>query len=465
MKADPPEDKTGKWDNAPFEESFHRITVPVKEFIHHKASGGIVLFVFSALALLAINSPLAETYLNFIHTPLALKIGEWKLEETLQLWVNDGLMAIFFLAVGLEIKREILFGELSSPRKAALPILAALGGVIVPATIYLAMNPAPIESRGWAIPVATDIAFAVGALALLGDRVSRQLYMFLITLAIVDDLVAVMIIAVAYTDTIHAEYLVKAGLIMAMLVAFNLIGIRKSLLYYIGGLFLWFAVLKSGVHATMSGILLAIVIPARAKVKPTHIGRMIKQLADRILELLDIYESKNEKTGDPRESAEQHAVISVFYKGIRLVESPLHRMQDELRMLVAFVVMPVFAFVNAGIPLDIASIESEFPHPVGVGVAIGLLLGKMTGISLASLAAVRFGFATLPEGIGMKHIFGVSLLAGIGFTMSMFIAGLGFREAPVLLLEAKMGILFGSIVAGSAGLFFLHRIFAQDKDL
>ncbi len=463
MNAEPPEDKTRKWDNAPFEESFHRITVPIKEFISHKAAGGIVLFVSSVLAMIAVNSPLSESYSSFIHTPLALKIGEWQLEETLQLWVNDGLMVIFFLAVGLEIKRDLLFGELSSPRKAALPILAAFGGVIAPAVIYLSMNPAPIESHGWAIPVATDIAFAVGTLALLGDRVPRQLYMFLITLAIVDDLVAVMIIAVAYTDTIHTAYLVKAGLIMALLIIFNLVGIRKSLPYFIGGLFLWFTVLKSGVHATMAGVLLAAVIPARAKVKPTHISRIIRKLTGRMMELLDIYDSKNEKSGDPHESAEQHAVISVFYKGIRLVESPLHRMQDELKMLVAFVVMPVFAFVNAGIPLDIISISTEFHSPVGIGVAAGLLFGKVIGVSLASLAAVKFGIATLPKEIEMKHIFGVSLLAGIGFTMSMFIAGLAFRQAPELLIEAKLGILLGSIVAGSAGLFVLSKIFTKEK--
>lgn len=453
-----------KRHNAPLERAFYYLKLPVSALIQHRMAGGITLLIAAILALIAANSPLSEYYLWFINMPISLKIGSWEMEEALQLWVSDGLMGLFFLAIGLEIKRELLVGELSTPRKAALPVIAAFGGIIVPAIIYIAINPHPIAAYGWGIPVATDIAFAIGVLAFLGERVPRSLYMFLITLAVVDDLAAVLIIALFYTDHIALDYLSKAAIMFAVLIGLNLVGIRRPLPYFIVGGFLWFAMLKSGVHATIAGVLVALTIPASSKTRPSYFSERVHHLIEQMSDIVYSYDQKRREGKEVRESHEQHSIVSVYHRGIGLVESPLHKVQDDLRLPIAFIVMPFFAFVNAGVPINLDMLTEELAHPISLGVIFGLLFGKISGISLASLAAVKFGGAHLPEGVNLRHIFGAGFLAGIGFTMSMFIAVLAFRETPELIKIAKMGILTASIISGSVGYLFLRIVFARDAN-
>ena len=451
-----------KRHNAPFERAFYNLKLPVNALIQHKMASGVTLLIAAILALIAANSPLSEYYLWFINMPISLKVGGWELEEALQLWVSDGLMGIFFLAIGLEIKREILVGELSTPRKAALPVVAALGGIIVPAIIYIIINPHPIASYGWAIPVATDIAFAIGVLALLGERVPRSLYMFLITLAVVDDLVAVLIIALFYTDHIALDYLSKAAIMFSVLVGFNLIGIKRPLPYFIVGAMLWFAMAKSGIQPTIAGVLVALTIPASSKTRPSYFSERIHQLIAQMSDIVYSYDQKRREGVEVRESHEQHSIISVFHNGIGLVESPLHKVQEDLRLPIAFIVMPFFAFVNAGVPINMELLTAELAHPISMGVIFGLFFGKISGISLASMAAVKLGGAHLPEGVKLRHIFGAGFLAGIGFTMSIFIAVLAFRNTPELIKIAKMGILTASLISGTIGYLFLRIVFAGD---
>jgi len=385
--------------NAPLERAFYYVRHPIQQFIRQKTASGIVLFLSTVLALMAANSPLSEHYQNLINLEIALEVGSWELVETLQLWVSDGLMGIFFLYVGLEIKREILHGELSTPQKRALPVIAALGGMIVPALIYLTMNPKPIASYGWGVPVATDIAFSIGILALLGDRVPRSLYMFLITLAIVDDLGAVAIIAIFYTDNISFYYLAYAGAMTAVLIGFNLMGIRRTLPYVLVGAILWFAMLKSGVHATMAGVILAFAVPARPKIKPQYFGERTRHFSYHIHELSDEYDLAAEN--NPNETDlehKRHTVIQLFKKQTYIMETTLHKLQDDLRVPIAFLIMPVFAFVNAGIPVNVEQLVTEFTNTISVGIIWGLIAGKFIGISVSSMLAIKLGIARLPGG-------------------------------------------------------------------
>jgi NhaA family Na+:H+ antiporter len=430
--------------NSFLERAFYNITLPFEELIKHKATRGIVLLISAVLGLAAVNSPLSDLYLSLIHTPISLQIGSWELEESLQLWVNDGLMGIFFLAVGLEIKKEMLVGALSTPRKAALPFIAALGGMVVPAAIFHAFNPAGLDARGWGIPMATDIAFVIGVLALLGDRAPRSLYVFLVTLAIADDLGAILVIALFYTRELHFGYLNQAGIMFALLVLFNLVGIKKPLPYLLVGAVLWFSMLKSGVHATIAGVLVAAAIPARPKTNPAFLVQTAR-------DLLTVYETKFPHGKTIRADDEHHAVIRLMKQGTDQLETPLHRLLDDLLMPVAFIVLPIFAFVNAGIPMEFEQLRHSLTHPVAWGVIAGLLAGKCVGISSSSWLAVKLNLGSLPEGLTARHIFGGSLLAGMGFTMSMFISVLGYRESPDLQTVAKTGIIYASLTAGFIG--------------
>ncbi len=434
--------------NAPLERHFWHFKSPVDSMIGHRAASGVALLLATALALIAMNSPFSGAYISFIETPISLTIGEWSLTESLKLWVNDGLMGLFLLAVGLEIKKELLVGELSTFKKAVLPFIAAFGGIVTPAIFYLAMNPGAPEMLGWGIPMATDIAFVIGIMALLGDRVPRSLYIFLITLAIVDDLAAVLIIAFFYTSHIDTGYLLQSGLLFALLVIFNNVGIRKSLPYYVVGSILWFAMLKSGVHASIAGVLVAMAIPIKQKIHPSLLGETVF----RVMQNCDASLSEGGKmTFD-----QHHAIIRIMKRGAYLLEAPSHRMIEGLRVPAAFIVVPIFAFVNAGIPIEASLFMDEIFHPVALGVAVGLVFGKFIGVSLSSLFAVKMGWTALPTGMTRTHLLGVAMLAGIGFTMSMFLGSLGFRLEPELQRIAKLGTFTGSLIAGSMGLIFLY---------
>ena len=436
---------------SPWEKSFDKILTPFEEFIHRQTTSGLLLMTTAVLALLLANGPLASAYEHVVHTLAGLNMGSWTLEMSLHHWINDGLMALFFFVVGLELKREILVGELAELRNAALPIGAAIGGMVVPALIYTAVNPDGDAARGWGIPMATDIAFAIGALALLAGRVPKALITFLVALAIVDDLGAVIVIAVFYTDTIALGPLAAAGGLFALLLVFNKGGIRKTMPYFIVAVFLWYALLQSGVHATLAGILGALSVPAVPKYNPERFSQHVRDLMHR-------FDSSHQPGKSIMTNDKLRAVVQTLENGVHSVEAPLQRLEHVWHMPVAYLVIPVFALANAGIPLEFTSLGDTLTHPVMLGVSMGLLLGKFIGITGTSWLMLKLGMAAMPRDTRFSQIAGVSLLAGIGFTMSIFVAQLGFEENPELLLMAKTGILLASLLAGVTGFIWLYLV-------
>jgi len=437
--------------HAPWEKSFDKILTPFEEFIHRQTTSGLLLMGTAILALVLANGPLASAYEHLIHTLVSLGIGSWKLEMSLHHWINDGLMALFFFVVGLELKREILVGELAKPRNAILPIGAAIGGMVVPALIYFAVNPEGDTARGWGIPMATDIAFAIGALALLASRVPKALITFLVALAIVDDLGAVMVIAVFYTDTIALGPLAAAGGLFALLLVFNMSGIRKTMPYFTVAVFLWYALMQSGVHATLAGILGALSVPAIPRYKPERFSEHVRELMER-------FDASHQPGKSIMTNDKLRAVVQTLENGVHSVEAPLQRLEHIWHMPVAYLVIPIFALANAGIPLTFGSLGETLTHPVLLGVSLGLVLGKFLGITGFSWLLLKLGVAVLPKDTRFTQIAGVSLLAGIGFTMSIFVAQLGFEGNEELLLMAKTGILFASLLAGVAGFIWLYLV-------
>jgi NhaA family Na+:H+ antiporter len=436
---------------APWEKTFDKIVTPFEEFIHRETTSGMLLMACALLALMVANSALAAAYQHLSHVPIAFSIGGWDLEKSLQHWVNDGLMALFFFVVGLELKREILVGELAEPRQALLPIVAALGGMAVPALIFYAINPGGDAARGWGIPMATDIAFAIGALVLLAHRVPKALITFLVALAIVDDLGAVIVIALFYTETLDWAMLGTAAVLVAMLVSLNFGGFRRPLPYFLLGILLWLVLLKSGVHATLAGVITALTIPARPKYDPGLFSQRVKELIAR-------FDRSHRPGMSIMNNVEQRAIVQTLENGVKLVETPLQRLEHSMHMPVAFLVIPVFAFFNAGIPLDFGALGATLSHPVTLGVMLGLVLGKFLGIAGVSWLALKLGLGQLPAGTSFSQVMGVALLGGIGFTMSIFIAELGFVGQPQLLLMAKTGILAASVLAGCGGYVWLLAV-------
>jgi NhaA family Na+:H+ antiporter len=427
---------------------------PFQEFAHTAASGGVLLLAFTVVALIWANSPWSHSYHELWHTPVTAGFGGHVLSKPLELWINDGLMAIFFFVVGLEIKREILTGELSSPRQAALPIAAALGGMIVPALLYFAFNAGTPEVSGWGIPMATDIAFALGVLALVGKGVPDALKIFLTALAIVDDLGAVLVIALFYTSEISLTALGAGACFLLLMVVANAMGVRNPLVYWLLGGAVWLAFLLSGVHATIAGVLGAMTIPASSLLDENSFvakGRF----------LLSEVERKVDPGQEPLQYGNQHAAIQALERACENVETPLRRLEHGLHPWVAFCIMPLFALANAGVELG-AGFVAALTQPVTLGVMIGLVAGKQIGITLFSWLAVRSGLASLPAGVTWRHIYGAAVLGGIGFTMSLFIAGLAFSSAETLAM-AKAGILLASLVAGGAGFWLLRRVGAAEK--
>jgi len=437
--------------HAPWEKSFDKILTPFEEFIHRQTTSGLLLMIMAVVALILANGPLASAYNHAIHTLAGLDFGDWTLKMSLNHWINDGLMALFFFVVGLELKREFLVGELANLRNAVLPIAAAIGGMVVPALVYFAINPDGDAALGWGIPMATDIAFAIGALALLASRVPKALITFLVALAIVDDLGAVMVIAVFYTDTIALGPLAMTGALFALLIVFNVSGIRKTLPYFIIAVLLWYALLQSGVHATLAGILGAMTVPATPKYNP-------ERFSEHVAELMRRFEASHEPGKSIMTNDALRAVVQTLENGVRSVEAPLQRLEHIWHMPVAYLVIPIFALVNAGIPLEIGSLGDALAHPVTLGVTMGLVLGKFVGITGFSWLVLKLGVTELPKNTRFTQIAGVSLLAGIGFTMSIFVAQLGFAHNEELLLLAKTGILVGSLLAGVAGFIWLYLV-------
>ena len=439
---------------APWEKAFKKVSTPFEHFLHAQTTTGIILMVMTVVALILANSPLSEGYEHILHTPIDLTVGSWKLSNSLHHWINDGLMAIFFFIIGLEIKREILVGELSNLKVAILPILAAIGGMLFPALIYLAINQGTEGANGWGIPMATDIAFAISALVLLGKRVPPALVTFLVALAIVDDLGAVLVIALFYTEQIHFLPLALAGASFLVLISFNRFGIHAILPYFIVGLFLWFFMLESGVHATIAGVIAAMAIPSRPKYTPSTLTQDTRNL-------LDEYDSyPMEEDNDIHEN--QKALLRNIQDRIDAVGTPASRLERGLHLPVALIVIPLFALANAGIAIDFSSLGEVVIEPVSLGIIAGLIGGKVLGIFGMAWLAIKLQIAQLPKESSLSQIFGVAFLGGIGFTMSIFVADLAFVNSEELIFQAKVGILLASLIAGFIGYFWLRFVASKN---
>ncbi|HEX6861700.1 MAG TPA: Na+/H+ antiporter NhaA, partial [Thermoanaerobaculia bacterium] len=406
-----------------------RVLQPFAEFAHTASSGGIVLLVCTAVALAWANSPWAASYHHIWELEVAVDAGPLAFRSTLHHLINDGLMAVFFFLVGLEIKREVLIGELASFRQAALPAAAALGGMVVPAAIYAALNSGGSGSAGWGIPMATDIAFALGVLALLGDRVPAGLKVFLAALAIVDDIGAVLVIALFYTAGVSWAALGIAGALLLLAAGANAAGVRRPSAYALIGLALWAAVLASGVHATVAGVLLAMAIPSRTRIDEDEFLRRARRTVD------EFESGCGPGTTVLTNQVQQEALLTLETL-CKQAQAPLQVTERRLHGTVAFFIMPLFALANAGVRLSGGELATALSSPVTLGVVLGLLLGKPLGITLFSWAAVRMGVATLPSRVTWRMVHGAAWLGGIGFTMSLFIAGLAFPGMPDLLAAA-----------------------------
>lgn len=384
-----------------------KIQSSIEQFLQQESSAGILLMFSAALAMIVANSPLNEFYKLFLDTPVEVRVGQLEIAKPLLLWINDGLMALFFLLVGLELKREVVIGELSEPKNIILPGIGAVGGMLVPALIYVWFNKDdPVNIQGWAIPAATDIAFALGILSLLGSRVPVSLKIFLTSLAIFDDIGAVLIIAFFYTANLSMTALVVVAFCVPVLWYMNRKGVVSRSAYIFIGVIMWTAMLKSGVHATLAGVLLAMFIPI------------------------------NSPDGD---------------------ESPLKSLEHDLHSLVAYAVLPIFAFANAGLNLSSVGLE-QLLHPVPMGIAMGLFIGKQLGIFGLCWLAVKTGLAKLPTGMNMSSLYGTAALAGIGFTMSLFIGSLAFEANPgISIFDERLGIILGSLASGIIGYLVLKK--------
>lgn len=431
-----------------------RFIAPLQRFARLEAASGIVLLLFAGAAMVVANGPLGHAYHEILQTTATAGVGAWSLSMSIEAWINDALMATFFFLVGLEIKREALIGELSNPRKAAVPIAAAAGGMLVPGLIYAAFNWGRPTIRGWGVPTATDIAFSLGVLALLGKRVPAGLRVFLATLAIADDLGALLVIAIFYTEKLQLHALVGAGACLLGMITLNVAGVRRAWAYAAIGLVLWYFVLLGGIHATIAGVMGAMTIPVKARVDGRTFTSFVRQAAD-------YFEREGEASparGDRViPTSAQQAAVQGIEDACNKAQTPLHALEHAMAPWVAFGVIPVFAMANAGVHLG-GSLTHAFAQPETLGVALGLLLGKPIGITLVSLLAVKSGLGALPNGVTWRHLHGVSWLAGIGFTMSLFIAHLAFKgeEGAERLNDAKLGILSGSLLAGLVGFAILR---------
>lgn len=423
-----------------------KFTEPVSKFIHQEHTSGIVLFISVLAAIIWVNSPFAHSYHQVWDIKISLGFGGYVLDHPLHLWINDGLMAVFFFVIGLELKREFMAGELSTLKKASLPMVAALGGMLVPALIYFFINKGTNAEHGWGIPMATDIAFALALLSIAGKQIPSSVKVFLSALAVADDLGAVLVIAIFYSSHIALVPLTIGVWLLIILLIGNKLGIRSIVFYLVIGFAVWVSFLLSGVHATIAGVLVAFTIPARTRINEKSYAESLKKL------LFDF--EKQIPNNSTLTTSEQHHTIEKIKELSMDAETPLQKVEYALHPWVAFVVMPLFALANAGIIIGAAFFTSLL-NPVSMGVAIGLLAGKFAGVLLATWLMVKFG-AQLPAKASWKQITGVALLAGVGFTMSLFISGLAFTH-PEMVDQAKYGILLASLLSGILGVIVLKK--------
>lgn len=427
-----------------------KLTHPIQKFIQNEKAGGIVLGISVIIALILANSPLSEAYHHFFEHKFGFQFdGKSYLEYSIHHWINDGLMAIFFFVVGLELKREIVGGELSNPRNALLPIGAAIGGMLVPAVIYLVLNPSGETQNGWGIPMATDIAFALGVLYLLGKKIPISLKIFLTALAIIDDLGAVLVIAFFYTSEISGlSLLIGLGFVLIMYIG-NKMGIRNILFYAIIGIVgVWTAFLLSGVHATIAAVLAAFTIPADMKIKENI-------YISKIQSYLNKFKSIDPNDKIPTLTNEQLHLLDEVKKDTNRIIPPLQRLEHVMHPLVTFLIIPIFALANAGVSVAV-DLDQLFSTNIALGVVLGLLIGKVVGIVFFTWILVKLKVAPFPKGMNIRNLFGLGLLASIGFTMSLFITSLAFTDQEHI-TQAKIGIFAASIIGGVLGYLVLNK--------
>ncbi|HUG12013.1 MAG TPA: Na+/H+ antiporter NhaA [Opitutaceae bacterium] len=428
-----------------------QVLLPAERFIHSETIGGALLLVCAIVALAWANSPWSQSYFAFRDTPVSFQFGSFSVALDLQHWINDGLMAVFFFVVALEIKRELVFGDLTDKRKAALPVAAALGGMIAPAGLYLALNFGGKGAAGWGIPMATDIAFALAILALLGRRVPLQLRMFLLTFAIVDDVGAIGVIAIYYTEHFSLPAMGLAIAILGLMLAMRWLGFRSPMAYVLPAVIFWAAMLKSGVHATVAGVILGAITPAISPGRKSTFVEAVKEI------LPDVPDSP-----DREDSERNEIMLGRIEEMARQTESPLERLERMVHPWTSYLVLPLFALVNAGVALSGEFIRQAFTSAVTLGVILGLVVGKAVGVTAFAWLAVRLGWAALPGGVTWRHITGAALIGGVGFTVSLFITGLAFTEA-LLIEEAKVGVLAASLIAGLGGYLVLLLVSRGSK--
>jgi NhaA family Na+:H+ antiporter len=434
----------------PVEKKFEDIMPPFQRFTHDQTTGSILLIICTLAALLLANSGVNRDYESLLLTETGLVFGDWSLTMSLRHWINEGLMSLFFFVLGLEIKRELLVGELRGARRSLPMIAAAAGGMLVPALFYTAFTAGTPLIHGWGIPMATDTAFAVGVLVLLRKHIPAGLTAFLTALAILDDLGAILVIAVFYTGTLDLSFLLAATLLLMVLIVLNMVGIRRPSVYFLIGGLVWLAMLGSGVHATVAGVLVALTVPARPKRGPDWFVTQTHELADEFASLER--ESVKPLLGEKA----QHVVAEQVQDTVEKATTPLQRWERYLETPVALLVMPVFALANAGIPVNLQALSGLWSEPLAQGIILGLVPGKVLGITAMTWLSLQLGLGQLPAGVRMRHIAGIGLLGGMGFTMSIFITNLGFSSEPAALVTAKTAILLASLMAGIAGFLFLR---------
>ncbi|MFH5805465.1 Na+/H+ antiporter NhaA [Alienimonas sp. DA493] len=429
-------------------EPIHRLITPINRFLHVEAASGVVLLLCTVAALAAANSAVAAEYLAFWKTPVGISLGEFELRHSLKHWINDGLMAVFFFVIGLEVKREIALGELRDVRRAALPLAAAIGGMLVPAGTYLALRFGEVGQQGWGVPMATDIAFVVGCVAVLGRRIPSALRVVLLSLAIIDDIGAILVIAFGYTDSLNWVWLTAGVAGIAVVLAMQRLGVRSIGVYTLIGAFVWLGFHESGVHATIAGVILGLLTPARPYLEGGIGGELLRRASDVV------------HGGGWEEEPHRAEKIRRVRRATRETISPLEYLIFLLHPWVAFVIMPIFALANAGVPFRVADATS----PVALAVALGLAVGKPAGILSLSWLALKLGLAQLPRGVTWRHLAGGGYLAGIGFTMALFISGLAFED-EALLRSAKVGVLLGSLVSAVVGVAILATAAAPPEEV
>lgn len=424
---------------------------PFQRFARLEAAGGILLLLAAAVGMIWANSAWAGAYFDLWQMPVVLSFDGAELmskHNQLLYWINDGLMVVFFFVVGLEIKREVVVGELASIRRATGPMFAAVGGMVVPALVFVAFNAGTPAIKGWGVPMATDIAFALGALALLGRRVPLTLRVFLASLAIVDDIGALLVIAIFYTEELKINYMISGGACVALMAILNVAGVRRTLPFALLAVVMWVLVLKSGVHATIAGVIAAMTIPVRARVNT-------EQFIDYVRSGMGMFESSNKPGESILTNPDQAAIAEGVEHAAVQVQAPLLRLEHRLLVVSAFFVVPIFALANAGVAVSGESLAEAATGRLSLGIFFGLVVGKPIGVFAATWLGVKLGVADLPPGVTWRHVIGAGFLSGIGFTMALFIAGLAFYSTPEKLDMAKVGVLGASVVAGVIGMVVL----------